>query len=316
MEHSDNEADSATATTPRKSTGHRRLTKQTPLEKETARDAASFINIETPEATIAAYCDINDVGTFRKFLISALVMPHYLKSLAYKGNNRRHVLSLLEDLPYDKYWASDDDAHVVYPAEDTTTRGNNLNYGLALVAWQCLRAIRKGLSVDTPKVDEDEFTKLTGCKLPKTVNPLSQDEVPALGPFGEELELEALNRCLCLFVHVKHTLSPSRWDRRFFAMTDWSLPRRITVYDQPEWMRKQEAVEREAHDETSGPPPAPVLEMRISWNPESKMVATHGSIVALLLPWPHSWRTTKGRSPQSTSCRMSKKKMYRGRCSR
>ncbi|KAI4648529.1 uncharacterized protein J4E79_010151 [Alternaria viburni] len=270
MAASEDENIVTTATSSTKLTGRRRITKQPPLEKGKPKDPASFINVEGPEATIAAYCNIDDVGRFRKFYTSPLVMPYYLKAMEYKGHHRRTVLSLLEDLPYDQYWSSDDDAHVVYPAGDTSIRANNRNHGLGLVLWQCLRAIRKGLSAETPAIDVQQFVKLTSCKLPTTTTPLTAGEVPSLGPFTAEVDIEPLNRVLCLFSHMKHTLSPSQWEKRFFGKSDWDAPRKITSEYQPPWMRTHTEIEAEAPDESSGPPPEVPLELRIQWRADSK----------------------------------------------
>ena len=123
----------ASFTLARKTTNRRRVSKEAPLKAGKANDATSFINKDNPEATIAAYCGCDDVGIFRRFYTSALVLPYYVKSLKYRGYGRRTVLSLLGDLPYDQYWASDEDPEEVYPLTDAEKRGSNFNYGMGLI---------------------------------------------------------------------------------------------------------------------------------------------------------------------------------------
>lgn len=258
--------------TTRKTTNRRRSTKEAPMKPGKANDAASFVNKDNPEATIAAYCGCRDISAFRRFYTSALVLPYYLKSVKYRGYARRIVLSLLGDVPYDQYWASDKDAEEVYPITDTDERDTNLNYGMGLILWQMLRGIRKGLSKRSPKIDETEFTKLTGRKLPKA-SPLKPEEKPNFGPFEEdgECEVEALNRCLCLLQHFKYITSKSQWERRFFSATPWDAPKEILDDFAPDWMRNPESVALEAPDEFTGS--ASVEEsqtMTVTWKHASK----------------------------------------------
>jgi hypothetical protein len=242
----------ASFTPARKTTNRRRVSKEAPLKAGKANDATSFINKDNPEATIAAYCGCDDVGIFRRFYTSALVLPYYVKSLKYRGYGRRTVLSLLGDLPYDQYWASDEDPEEVYPLTDAEKRGSNFNYGMGLILWQMLRGIRKGLSPSSPKLDEGDFTRQTGRVLPQA-SPLNPEDTPSFGPFAGECEVEALNRCLCLLQHVKYTTSKSQWEKRFFSATPWDASKRILGDYAPDWMRTIDSVDAlEAPDEFMG----------------------------------------------------------------
>jgi hypothetical protein len=62
------------------------------LQAGKAGSPSSFITIVNPEATVAAYCGFNDIGQFRRFYTSPLVLPFYIKSLEYRGYRRRAVL--------------------------------------------------------------------------------------------------------------------------------------------------------------------------------------------------------------------------------
>lgn len=258
-------AKAAAKTTPR-----RRAGKQVALEPGKPKRPTTFVNIENPEATIAAYCGFNDIGPFRRFYTSNLVLPLYVKTLSYKYTKRK-TLELLADLPYDQYWASDDDPQVVYPPKAQVARKENPNYGVALIAWQLLRTVRKGVSTDSGAADRATFTKLTECKLPDAPPPMPQDQVPSFGPFTGECELEALNRCLCLFAHIKHTTNKSQWDRRFATPT-WDASVKISIEYQPDWMREREAVEVELPDDFAcvGPPPTEEQAVTVVWKHASK----------------------------------------------
>jgi hypothetical protein len=111
----------------------------------------------------------------------------------------------------------------VYPIDDDDNgRMRNLNYGIGLILWQMSRSLRKGLLSDTPSVDSDKFLELTGCKLPTTSAAFNEeDHFPSFGPFPGECELKALNRCLCLFAHIKFATTKSQWGRRFMGQLAW-----------------------------------------------------------------------------------------------
>jgi hypothetical protein len=257
----------------RRTTARRRKSKLAALTAGKPQDASSFINIDGPEATIAAYCGCNDIGLFRRFWTSPLVLPFYMASLDYRGYQRRNVLSLLGDLPYDQNWASDKDVSQVYPvkAKDEEVT-HNRNYGAGLIAWQMLRSLRKGLSTDTPTLDEERFTQLTGCTLPKASKTLIDAEVPLFGPFPGECELEALNRCFRLFAHIKFTTNKSQWEKRFFGNKPWDTPVSISIEYQPDWMRALDSVAVvEAPDEFTGPPPPAEASksVTVSWKTDS-----------------------------------------------
>jgi hypothetical protein len=116
------------------------------------------------------------------------------------------VLSLLNELPYDEYWASDHDSNKSDPLQDVVTQKRHLHYVPGLLAWQMFRGLRKvgpGDITDVPSNDRDAFTEHTGCKLPGPSAVLTAKEVPSLGAFDGECNLEALIRCLCLFAHMR-----------------------------------------------------------------------------------------------------------------
>jgi hypothetical protein len=230
----DEDAGAAPASRSKRTTGRRKSSKLQALQVGKANDPSSLINLDNPEATIAAYCGVNDVGRFQRFYTSPLVIPHYLNSLAYRGHHRRTVLSLLADLPHDVYWASDEDPAKVYPLDQESTRKTNLTYRIGLILWQFLRSLRKGLLANTPAIDCAKYTKLTKCKLPIPSTPLSSAEVPSFGSFPRECEMEALNRCLCLFAHMKYTTNKSQWDKRFFGKLVWDESVMITTEYQPD----------------------------------------------------------------------------------
>jgi hypothetical protein len=70
----------------RRISSRRRITRQPQvLTAGKAGNASSFLTIDNPEATVAAYCGCNDIGTFRRFYTSPLVLPCYIKSLKYSG---------------------------------------------------------------------------------------------------------------------------------------------------------------------------------------------------------------------------------------
>jgi hypothetical protein len=255
---SDNEA-MAPAPVSKKITSRRRAIARAPMNPGNHDVAGSFIKIEGPEGMIAAYCGIHDIGRFRRFYTSPLVMPYYLKSLAYHGYRRRIVLSLLRDKPED-YWTSDEDPQKEYPLDDAA----NKNYCMGLNLSQMLRGLRKGLSADTPTLDKASFTKLTDRQLPTTSRPLSADEVPSFGPFAQESKLEAINRCLCLFAHIKYTLYKSQWNKRFFGKIPWDAAVQVTVEYQPDWMRTP--------DESSGPPPDEPIFITVAWKQDEPCV--------------------------------------------
>jgi hypothetical protein len=108
----------------------------------------------------------------------------------------------------------------VYPIDDDDNgRTRNLNYGIGLILWQMSRSLRKGLLSDTPSVDSDKFLEL---KLPTTSAAFNEeDHFPSFGPFPGECELKALNRCLCLFAHIKFATTKSQWGRRFMGQLAW-----------------------------------------------------------------------------------------------
>ncbi|KAF2710846.1 hypothetical protein K504DRAFT_489843 [Pleomassaria siparia CBS 279.74] len=242
----------------RRITRRRRATKQAALQAGKAKDAASFINIENPEATIAAYCGCNDIGTFRRFYTSPLVLPYYIKIQAYRGYKRR------------TYWATDEDPEDVYPVNDGDTRKRNLGYGVGLIAWQMLRGLQKRISSNMLTIDEEGFTKLTNCKFRETY-PLSKDEVSSFGPFSGECNIEALNRCLCLFSHIKYTTNKSQWDKRFFETSAWDASVMISAEYLPDWMRAQELADVvESPDEFSGPLGEEPLSVTVVWKHASK----------------------------------------------
>ncbi|CAA9966438.1 Helicase C-terminal [Pyrenophora teres f. maculata] len=258
-----------------RTTARRRASKLAPpMKAGNAADAASFVNLENPEATIAAYCGFEDVGNFRRFYTSHMVLPFYLKSLEYRGYSRRNVLSLLADLPYGTYWASNEDVSQIYPLEDQDehTRKKNVNYGLGLIAWQFLRHLRKGLSVQTLTVDEKKFTEMTACKLPKVSAPLTEPPIPSFGPFPGESEVEALNRVLCLFAHIRYTTSKSQWEKRFFGQSTWDAPMKISTEYVPEFMRPSSLTNTiEGPDEFTGPSPAEMpIFINVLWKHTSK----------------------------------------------
>jgi hypothetical protein len=256
-----------------RSTARRRGTNQAVLQAGKPKTPASFINIEGPEGTIAAYCGCNDIGVFRRFYMGPLVMPYYLKSLKYAKAQRRNVLSLLEDVPYDQYWETDEDPEEVYPPTDNDPKQqqSNINYGLGLILWQMLRQIRKGILSDMPTVDERAFTELTKCKLPTKSTEVLADEAPNFGPFPGECDIEPLNRCICLFAHIKYTTNKSQWDKRFFGKSQWDAHVSISVEYQPDWMRAANSVDVvEAPDEFAGPPAEKSLDVTVCWKHDSK----------------------------------------------
>ncbi|KAF7681119.1 hypothetical protein GT037_000095 [Alternaria burnsii] len=266
----------APAMATRKTASRRQTSKQRVLSAGKSKDPASFEKLENPEATIAGYCGCNDIGIFRRFYLSPLVLPYYIKSLSYQGYSRRTVLSYLGDLPSDR-WGSDEDPQKVYPfdkdAQDKDSKDDrNPNYGMALVVCQMLRGLQKGLSSKTPKIDAAKFTELTDCTLP-TGPALSKDEVPSFGPFSEigESALEAHNRCLCLFAHLKYTTSKSQWDRRFHGKSAWDGSVLVSIEYLPDWMRAHQPVAIvDAPDEYTGPPAEVTQSVTVVWKHESK----------------------------------------------
>jgi hypothetical protein len=257
----------------RRITARRKPNKHAPIQAGKAKDASSFSNIENPEATIAAYCGYSDIGTFRRFYTSALVLPFFIRSITcYRGYNRRTVLSLLGDLPYNEYWASDQEPEEQYPVVgvDTEILKTNRNYGMALTLYQMLRTIRKGLSRSSIECVRQQFIKHTGCELPPA-SALKKDEIPLFGPFPGECEVEPLNRCLCLLQHIKHTTNKSQWDKRFFGTKPWDSSVSITDEYVPEFMRTVQAADvGEAPDEFTGPLPEQTRVITVTWKQGSK----------------------------------------------
>jgi hypothetical protein len=270
----DSDADPAPTSTVARRTARRRSTKLAALTAGKSKDPGSFVTLEGTEAEIAAYCGFNDIGAFRRFYISGLVLPFYLMTLKCGGYNKRKVLSLLEDLPYEQYWSSDDDPAIVYPDKKEKKKKEEEkknNYRAGLVTWQLLRSLRKGLPVALDPAVQVDFEQMTNCKLPKTPAPLTEEQVPSFGPFTGECELEALNRCLCLFSHIKFTTNKSQWGKRFFGQSAFDTSVMITEDYLPNWMRTTHAIDLEAPDEYAGPRPTNESKpVTVRWKSDSK----------------------------------------------
>jgi hypothetical protein len=212
-----------------------------------AQDQHSFIET-VHEAETSAYCGFNDIGKFRHFYLSSHVLPHYLRSLSYKGAQRKKVLVILRDHPYDKFWKTEDDPRDVYSVDtagmtDAEKKSKAL-YGFGLIAWQMLRGLRKAKvvlrDVELSETDKEQFTRKTECILPSPLQPFPSADLPDFGHFATlgESELEALNRCLCLLIHMKHATAKSQWARRMLSATSpWSSPLLVSAEYVPDWMR-------------------------------------------------------------------------------
>lgn len=81
---------------------HAQARKAAALAPGYAYELFALIDISNPEGTIAAYCDFNDIGMFRRFYTSPLVLPFYLRPLECPGYKRGVILSSLKALIPDK----------------------------------------------------------------------------------------------------------------------------------------------------------------------------------------------------------------------
>ncbi|KAL5372897.1 hypothetical protein DPSP01_013126 [Paraphaeosphaeria sporulosa] len=261
--------------TPHKTTRRRK----TGFQEWKKGDGKSFAKIEGPEATVAAYCGFNDIGDFRRFYTSDWVLPFYTAFLSYRKHNRKQTMSLLNDAPYDTYWATQENPAKVYPPdekfENAAKASSRMSYGAGLVAWQFLRQLRaRVLSFDDSAKNQTNFTKSTTCQLPGEMSPYPKEKLPDLGPKTDfhEHELEPLNRCLSLFAHMKYATSPSQWGPRFFGKTAWDAPLMIHQDFVPQWMVPADAVTApEAPDEfTASPKMVQSRKVTVVWSFRSK----------------------------------------------
>lgn len=238
---------------PRCTTRRRNQTKVYTVGKQKQKD--SFINIDNPEATIAAYCGFNDIGTFRNFLLSPWVISFYVRYLEYSAHSHKTTISLLDDAPYEEYWQHEAEVDTIYPLEkifvNKHEKKTQLSYGAGLVAWQFLRQIRKGVLKYANEDAAASFSALTKRQLPQGVKAPTKSNLPNFGPFEQwdETELEPLNRCLCLFAHLKYVTSPTQWDTRFHGRTPWNSSVLVGIDYVPNWMVGTEVAERQAPDE-------------------------------------------------------------------
>lgn len=260
----------------------RRKAKGTEVTAGKAKEVDSFLCIENPESTIAAYLNFTDVGEFRRFCLSPFVLPHYINSLPFKSANHKKTLGLLIDAP-DTYWASDNEPCKVYPMDGLSGQEakSMARYGLGLVAWQMVRAFRAkrkgvlhGIGSDTKLLNTD-FAKKTGCTVPPIKKPFTADRIPDLGPLDGlgESDMEPLNRCLCLLAHLKHVTSPSQWRLRYTGT--WARSSQISDDWIPDWMRTRDEGSKapaELADEfTSGiAGTKPPHDVQVTWNHKAK----------------------------------------------
>ncbi|KAF2002153.1 hypothetical protein P154DRAFT_618890 [Amniculicola lignicola CBS 123094] len=214
------------------------------LEPGMLKTPSSFINIENPELTIAAYCGFKNLGVFRRFYLSDFVLPFFNAFTEYKGYSRKHTLGLLEEAQKE-VWDADEDVRQKFPltkdvdtAEGTKTQ---LNYGVGLIAWQLLRTVRKGVLASGTDTDAErkKFEQTTKQALPPLL-PFPAEHLPNLGPHDGETHLEALNRVLCLFQHMRHVIMPLQWGRRFNEPKQWDASSVIGPEWVPRWMRQVE----------------------------------------------------------------------------
>lgn len=92
--------------------------RKTGYDEHTIGSGKSFSKIENLEATVAAYCGFDDVGKFREFYTSVWVTLYYLMFLKYRKQLQRRTISILDNAPYEGYWATDDDPSQVYPPDE------------------------------------------------------------------------------------------------------------------------------------------------------------------------------------------------------
>lgn len=202
------------------------------------KDPKSFFDDIEQEARIAAYCRFDDIGEFRRFLVSPYVVVPFLhyKKLVQSGTNVRRLvaLTLLRDLRADN-WVSNEDPAVAWPVREDYP--NSRNEQFAGISVQMLRDIQvKELSDSDVQEAHTDFRSTTGKKLPN----LSTDDIgiPYLDEDPGEDILEAYNRCLCLILHLNHVLSPSIFSKRLVS-SDWAATKAIASQYVPGWMRME-----------------------------------------------------------------------------
>lgn len=208
------------------------------------------------EPKCAAYLGYTDVGEFRKFEFSFLVLDFYNTWGKHcSGKSSIVPLELVRDLqtpdqdfpedPIDAAEKFGPDVALKNPsatiAHRNTERDNNANYLMASLIYWLAQRLEKGLaglSVDDmqsrqAKASQD-FEQLTKHNLP----PIDPNNLllPKLGPHIDlgEVELEKYNRVLNLLRSITHITSGSRWNEKM--ITDPFCARTLHPSSLPRWM--------------------------------------------------------------------------------
>ena len=223
------------------------------------------------EPKCAAYLGYTDVGEFRKFEFSFLVLEFYNTWGKHcSGKSSNVPLELVRDLqnpdvdfpedPLDAARKYGPDVALKNPtatvAHRNTERDNNANYLMASLIYRLAQRLEKGvagLSVDDMQARQAKasqgFLELTKHTLP----PIDPNNLimPKLGPHIDlgEVELEKYNRVLNLLRSITHTTSGSRWNEKMTA--DPFCARMLHPSSLPRWM-----VREKVHEDTAPKHPA------------------------------------------------------------
>ena len=247
----------------------------TPSKPGNPTDPASFFAAHEKEARVAAYCGFTDTGEFKRFAMSAYVVPHYLDFLALRKSSslnlsRRIALELLNDCPTTEF-ASELQASLAWPvnADDKSSK----DVQLAGIAMQMLRGLTKSASQKLANTSHASLCADTGKNFPKV--DMDKVKCPNFGPHGDESILEPANRCLSVLYYLAFATNASNFEKRFGHGT-WDQAKSITEAYIPDWMRssrKSFSAKKLLPDE---PFPAgrsiaePPLTVEVKWNYESK----------------------------------------------
>jgi hypothetical protein len=255
---------SATTTTPvSQKTARRSKTKtakKEPVHPGLPTDTSTFISVGTLESQLAAYTGYDNVGEFRRFIVSAYTLPHWLHLSGMSGFSKAKVLELLRDIPDD--FKTDEEPTKVYPITQQNSRQRN--YLFALVTAQFVRGLRNpGLAQLCQDTAEKAFSDKTSRGSPHV--DITKVKLPNLGPRADlkESEVEQWNRAACLLQYVTYINSDTVWTKRF-GNSDYDRTTTITEDHKPAWMRRKPAPVKKP-TATGGTPRRPKLSIKVVW---------------------------------------------------
>jgi hypothetical protein len=250
----------------------------TPTKPGNPSEPSTFFKDYDIEARVAAYCNFNDTGAFKRFAVSGWVLPHYLHMVQLRNSapqlNRRAALELLNTCKEHQF-ASNDEPSIVWPVNEDDKYSKDMQLG-GIIA-QMLRSLHsKECPQDIADKSNDAFRSTTRKELPRV--DMSEVACPDFGPFKGETRLEPANRCMNILYYLMFATNPSNLEKKF-GHKSWDQQKSITDNYRPAWMqptvnsaftKKRLPDEPVPIDENMANDTYPPVRMELKWNYNSK----------------------------------------------